>query len=201
MKKKIITTLAALMFLSVGSAAHAQHYVKKDETLAKIAKEYKMKLPDLISLNPHIKNPNHIVPGDYIVIRTESEKAADLIDYAKSLQYTTAYAYGGQNFPYSTDCSGWVQGVYKKFGVQLPRVSRDQAKTGKPVTYEELQPGDLMFFSTAKDHTITHVGIFLGGDQGGYWISNLNTAKDVQILPKWGKWSRNYFMWGTRYKL
>ena len=100
MKKKIIATFAALMFLSVGSAAHAQHYVQKNETLAKIAKEYKMKLPDLISLNPHIKNPNHIVPGDYIVIRTESEKAADLIDYAKSLQYTTAYAYGGQELPF-----------------------------------------------------------------------------------------------------
>lgn len=190
---------AALTFSS--TKAHAQHYVEKGDTFYKIAKEYHMNLKDLISLNPHIKNPDAIMPGDYIVIRSGSEKAADLIDYAKSLQYTTAYSYGGNNFPSSTDCSGWVQGIYKKFGINLPRVSRDQAKTGSPVKFQDLQEGDLVFFSTASDKHITHVGIYMGTNNGSMFISNLNTAKDVEILPIWGKWSRDYFMWGTRYKL
>lgn len=198
----MVAAMAAALFLSVGNAAHAQHYVEKGETMFSIAKEYKMNLKDLISLNPHIKNPSAIVPGDYIVIRSGSETAADLVDYAKSLQYVTAYEYGGNNFPYETDCSGWVQGIYKKMaGINLPRVSRDQAKTGTPVKYEDLQEGDLVFFSTAADKHITHVGIYMGANNGHMWISNLNANKDVQILPIWGKWSRDYFMWGTRYKL
>lgn len=198
-KKHVMATIfAALFFFGIGSAAHAQHYVAKGDSLAKIAFEYKMNLKDLISLNPHIKNPNIIKPGDYIVIRSGAETAADIVDYAKSLQYTTAYSYGGQNFPTATDCSGFVQGVYKKFGVTLPRVSKDQAKTGKPVKFENLQIGDLMFFSNRADHVISHVGIYMGND---YWISNLNTEKDVQILSTWGKWARESFMWGTRYKL
>lgn len=200
MKKNLIAAaFASLLFFGIGSAAHAQHYVTKGETMFSISKEYKMNLADLISLNKHIKNPNRINPGDYIVVRTETEKQADLTDYAKSLESVTAYSYGGQNFPYSTDCSGWVQGIFKKFGVNLPRVSRDQAKVGTPVKFENLQIGDLMFFSTdTKTKVITHVGIYLGND---YWISNLNSKKSVEIMPVWGSWSRQYFMWGTRIAL
>ena len=199
MKKQVFTTLFALAAVfTFSSAASAQHYVEKGETMYKIAQEYKMSVKDLISLNNHIKDPNRIKPGDYIVIRSGVETAADLTDYAKSLQYVTAYKYGGQNAPYETDCSGWAQHVYKKFGVNLPRVSRDQAKTGTPVKFENLQIGDLMFFSTRPDKQITHTGIYLGND---FWISNLNEEKDVEILSTWGKWSREHFLWGARHKL
>lgn len=199
MKRKLASALLVTgLFFSIGSMASAEYWVEKGDTFYKIAKENKMSLKDLISLNKHIADPNKIKIGDYIVIRTEVETARDLVDYARSLQAVTAYKYGGQNFPYSTDCSGWVQGVYKKFGINLPRVSRDQAKTGKPVKFEDLQEGDLMFFSTRADHIITHVGIKMAGT---YWISNLNSAKSVQILSTWGSWSRQYFQWGTRYKL
>lgn len=199
MKKVILSAAIAIpLFFGIGTAAHAQHYVAKGESLYSISREYKMSLADLISLNKHIKDPNKIRVGDYIVIRSNVETAADIVDYAKSLQAITAYSYGGQNFPYSTDCSGWVQGIYKKFNVALPRVSRDQAKTGTPVKFNDLQVGDLMFFSTATDKHITHVGIYMGEN---YFISNLNEKKDVEIMPSWGTWSRENFMWGTRYKL
>lgn len=202
MKKAILAAAFALpLFFGFGGAAHAQHYVSKGETMYSISKEYEMSLADLLSLNKHIANPNKIRVGDYIVIRSNSETAADLIDFAKSLQSITAYSYGGNNFPYSTDCSGWVQGIYKKFGVSLPRVSKDQAKTGTPVKFEDLQEGDLVFFSTAANKQITHVGIYMGKNNGDMFISNLNSKKDVEILPIWGSWSREFFMWGTRYKL
>lgn len=198
MKKWIITFIAAASFFGLSSGASAQHYVTKGESMFSIAKEHQMNLKDLISLNPHIKDPNKLRINDYIIIRSGSETQKDLVDYAKSLESVTAYSYGGNNFPYQTDCSGWVQGIYKKFGVTLPRVSKDQAKTGHPVKFQDLQVGDLMFFSTAADHHITHVGIYMGED---YFISNLNEKKDVEILPSWGSWSRDAFMWGTRYKL
>jgi cell wall-associated NlpC family hydrolase len=121
-----------------------------------------------------------------------------MVDYARSLQETTTYVYGGQNPPYETDCSGWVQHVYKKFGVQLPRTAAQQATTGKPVKFQELQLGDLMFFSTRADKRITHVGIYLGDN---YWISNLNEKNDVEVLSSWGKWTQAYFQWGSRHEM
>jgi cell wall-associated NlpC family hydrolase len=190
--------VAMFMFFGIGSVANAQHYVEKGETLSKIAKEYGMSLNDLISLNPHITNPNMIKPNDYIVIRTKTETQKDLVDYARSLQSVTAYKYGGTNPPYSTDCSGWAQYVFKKFGVSLPRVSRDQAKTGTPVKFQDLQIGDLMFFSTRADKVVSHVGIYMGND---YFISNLNEEKDVEILSSWGTWAQKFFLWGARHKL
>lgn len=198
MKKFVVSALAAMMILGINNAASAQHYVKPGESLSKIAKIHEMSLKDLISLNPHIANPNLIKPNDYIIIRSRTETQKDLVDYARSLQSVTAYSYGGQNAPYETDCSGWVQYIYKKFGVTLPRVSRDQAKTGQPITFQQLQLGDLMFFSTKPDKTITHVGIYMGND---YWISNLNAEKDVEIFSTWGSWAQKHFLWGARHKL
>jgi peptidoglycan DL-endopeptidase LytE len=198
--KKIAATIltASFLFGALATTASAQHYVQKGETLSKIANEYHLSLAELISLNPHIENPNVIHPNDYIVVKTKTEPQKDLVDYARSTQSVTAYKYGGQNAPYLTDCSGWAQHVFGKFGVDLPRTSREQAKTGKPVTFQQLQLGDLMFFSTRADKTITHVGIYMGND---YWISNLNEEKDVEILSTWGTWAQKYFLWGARHKL
>lgn len=205
MKKAFIAGLVCF-FMSVVYAlpASAEYYVQPKDTMGKIAKEHQMTLKDLVSLNPHIKNPNLIRVGDYLVIRTGTETAKDLVDYARSLQESTNYVYGGQDTtaPMNTDCSGWVQAIYKKFNVSLPRTSAQQAAVayGTPVKFQELQIGDLMFFSTRADKKITHVGIYLGTEAKA-WISNLNSAKDVQILSQWGPWTQDYFMWGKRFKL
>ena len=197
-KKLTVSIIAFFVVFGIATGASAQHYVKTGDTMARIAKTYNMTLKDLISLNPHIANPNIIKPNDYIIIRSKTEPQKDLVDYARSLQDITTYVYGGQNFPNQTDCSGWAQGVFKKFGVSLPRVSREQAKTGQPVSFKELQVGDLMFFSTRADKVITHTGIYMGND---YWISNLNEKKDVEIMSTWDTWTKKYFLWGARHEL
>ena len=197
-KKLTVSIITFFIVFGIATGVSAQHYVKTGDTMARIAKTYNMTLKDLISLNPHIANPNIIKPNDYIIIRSKTEPQKDLVDYARSLQDITTYTFGGQNFPTETDCSGWAQGVFKKFGVNLPRVSRDQAKTGKSVSFKELQVGDLMFFSTRADKVITHTGIYMGND---YWISNLNEKKDVEIMSTWNTWTQNYFLWGARHEL
>lgn len=203
MKKLVATAVALMIGLSFSGIGHAEYYVEKGDSFYKIAIENKMSLKDLISLNPHIADPNKIRVGQYIVIRS-AEKQKDLVDYARSLQETTNYVYGGQDItpPMNTDCSGWVQAIFAKFGVKLPRTSGQQAVTayGSPVTFQDLQIGDLMFFSTRADKKITHVGIYMGTEAKA-WISNLNSAKDVQILSQWGPWTQKYFMWGKRFKL
>jgi cell wall-associated NlpC family hydrolase len=197
-KKITVSIITFFVVFGIATGVSAQHYVKPGDSMSKIAKTYNMTLKDLLSLNPHIANPNIIKPNDYIIIRSKTEPKKDLIDYARSLQGVTTYVYGGQNFPTSTDCSGWAQGIFKKFGVDLPRVSRDQAKTGKPVAFKDLQIGDLMFFSTRSDKVITHTGIYMGND---YWISNLNERKDVQIMSNFNTWTQKYFLWGARYEI
>jgi cell wall-associated NlpC family hydrolase len=199
MKKLLLFVLATTLFyITPVKPAEAQYYVQNNDTMAKIAQSHKMSLEALLSLNKHIRNPDLIHKGDYIVTIEPAEMARTLTDYAKTLQDVTAYQFGGNNFPYEVDCSSWVQGIYGKFGVKLPRTSREQAKTGVPVTFEDLQEGDLMFFAANGGKTITHVGIKLADT---YWISNLNSKSGVKILSTWGKWSREHFMWGTRYKL
>ena len=73
----------------------------------------------------------------------------------------TAYLWGGKTTA-GTDCGGFVQQVYKLFGVELPRDACQQATRGEVIGFlEESQPGDLAFFDNAEG-TITHVGILLG---------------------------------------
>ncbi|HEX2187441.1 MAG TPA: C40 family peptidase, partial [Longimicrobiaceae bacterium] len=73
------------------------------------------------------------------------------------------YKWGGNTPQEGFDCSGFLRYVYRAHGVELPRVTRDQAQVGEPVPtrIEELRPGDLMFFAengTYIDHAAMYVG-------------------------------------------
>lgn len=196
-KKIVVGALSATILFAGAEAVNAQHIVKKGDTLFTISVQYNMTLTDIIDLNPQFEDPNSIHVGDKVVVRT-SDIATDLVDYARSLQDRTTYVYGGQeNYspPLNTDCSGWTQHIYYMFGIDLPRTSAEQANVGTPVTFENLKKGDLMFFSTREDKVITHVGIYMGND---YWISNLSTKDDVEILSTWGSWTQKHFMWAQR---
>lgn len=71
----------------------------------------------------------------------------------------TRYKYGGTSRN-GIDCSGLVYSSFKQINIDLPRTSEAQSKAGKPVKLDELQPGDLVFFTDKKGHKkITHVGI------------------------------------------
>lgn len=196
-RKAVVGALATTILFSGAEIANAQYTVKQGDTLFKIAKQYNMTLTDIIELNPHFENPNSIDIGDRVVVRS-GDIATDLVDYARSLQDRTTYVYGGQenyNPPLYTDCSGWTQHIYYMFGINLPRTSAEQATVGTPVKFENMKKGDLMFFSTREDKEITHVGIYMGND---YWISNLNTEDDVEILSTWGSWTQKHFLWAQR---
>jgi cell wall-associated NlpC family hydrolase len=73
------------------------------------------------------------------------------------------YVWGGSTPQEGFDCSGFVQYVYGRNGIRLPRVSRDQARAGRWVVPDlsTLRDGDLLFFSGA-DGVIDHVAIYVG---------------------------------------
>jgi cell wall-associated NlpC family hydrolase len=73
------------------------------------------------------------------------------------------YRNGGTD-PNGFDCSGFTQYVFSQFGLSLPREVREQFRVGKSVRAEDLEPGDMLFFTTT-DPGPSHVAIAIGGDQ------------------------------------
>lgn len=79
----------------------------------------------------------------------------------------TPYVFGGNSLTGGVDCSGLVQQVYKKMGINLPRTTYEQAKAGKVVSIGALLPGDLVFYNTgSRDPNgigkLSHVAIYMG---------------------------------------
>ena len=74
------------------------------------------------------------------------------------------YLWGGTDPATGLDCSGFTQRVFGDLGIELPRVSSQQATAGQPVaSLTQARPGDLVFFDYSKDRPgIDHVGIYLG---------------------------------------
>ncbi len=68
------------------------------------------------------------------------------------------YVPGGTSLTEGADCSGFVQSVYKAFGISVPRTSWGQGSYGREVSYADAQPGDVIYYGG-------HVGIYIGGGQ------------------------------------
>lgn len=109
----------------------------------------------------------------------------------------TRYVWGATG-PNKFDCSGFTQKVYRSAGVNLPRISREQAKVGSYIEYENLQRGDMVFFDTKRKKTgrVTHVGIYL---EDGKFIHASSGNKRVVITNfNQKKFYKNRFLWGRR---
>ena len=76
---------------------------------------------------------------------------------AAATQLGKPYVWGAEG-PSSYDCSGLTSWAFARAGVTLPRSSSQQALVGTPVSWNNLQPGDLVFYY----HPVSHVGIYAG---------------------------------------
>ena len=86
------------------------------------------------------------------------------------------YVWGGNSWG-GIDCSGFVKTVYGECGISLPRVSRDQANVGSAVTWDDLQPGDRLYFA-CKGGQVDHAGIYMGN---GYFIHSSSRRGGVAV--------------------
>ena len=80
---------------------------------------------------------------------------------ATAMQYIgVPYVWGGTT-PYGFDCSGLVQYVYAENGISISRTTYTQQAEATPVSFDDLQPGDLVFWG----YSAYHVGIYIGNGQ------------------------------------
>ena len=101
-----------------------------------------------------------------------------------AMQYLgTPYVYGGAS-PSGFDCSGFVMYVFAKIGVSLPHNAAAQYGYGMPVSRDQLQPGDLVFFNG-----LGHEGIYIGG---GQFIHSPHTGDVVKISSLTGWYASTY---------
>lgn len=75
-----------------------------------------------------------------------------------------SYVWGGNTLGAGVDCSGFVQQIFKLYGVTLPRVSKEQAKSGSAVSSGNKKVGDLIFYANSNG-VVDHVAIYIGNNQ------------------------------------
>lgn len=82
----------------------------------------------------------------------------------------------GATGPRTFDCSGLVQWAYRQIGIAMPRVAAAQQQVGTPITPDQAQPGDLVFFGDPA----YHVGIYVGG---GQFLEAPQSGDVVKVAP------------------
>ncbi|MBQ7477006.1 MAG: C40 family peptidase [Selenomonadaceae bacterium] len=85
------------------------------------------------------------------------------------------YVFGGTT-PSGFDCSGFLQYVFKQHGFEIPRLADEQYKLGKSAKVSQLEPGDLVFFSTYEAGA-SHCGIYVGNNS----FMHASSSKGIRI--------------------
>lgn len=122
-----------------------------------------------------------VSPEQYMAARPEFKNnigglRSEIVKTAKSY-IGTPYRWGGTSEK-GFDCSGLTMATYRVNGLNLPRVSRSQFRTGSYVSKSGLRPGDLVFFATGGGSRVSHVGIYIGSDR---FIHAPSRGKTVRI--------------------
>lgn len=93
----------------------------------------------------------------------EDETVQKVIDEAYKY-YGWDYVSGGCSPDYGGfDCSGLVQYVYRQAGIDLPRLEKEQFAASQEISFDEIQPGDLLFYQNeTSGGSIGHVAIYIG---------------------------------------
>ncbi|MCL6632386.1 MAG: C40 family peptidase [Alicyclobacillus herbarius] len=121
-----------------------------------------------------------------------SGNGSDIAVYAESF---TDYPYvWGAAGPNAFDCSGLVMYVYHRFGISMPHSSYAQFGMGEPVAKSNLQPGDLVFFST-DGAGASHVGIYIGD---GNMVSAQSPRSGVKIANIFSGYWASYYIGARR---
>ncbi|SHH14087.1 NlpC/P60 family protein [Clostridium grantii] len=169
-KDKINETMD-LIELAKAKAKEEEEKKKAEETArieaekkaaeAKALAEAQKSTSEKTSTNTSSGSTNEVEKETVAASTTPSISSNAIVAYASNF-LGRDYVWGATG-PNYFDCSGLTQYVYKHFGINIPRVSRDQARAGTYVAKTDLQAGDLVFFAYSNG-VVHHVGIYIGND-------------------------------------
>lgn len=138
-------------------------------------------------------------PQDYAAL---SYRTGDN-DYIRSEIVRTAkryigipYRWGGESPRTGFDCSGLTMVVYRLNGLDLPRSSIQQWRSGRPVKRSELNRGDLVFFATSGGRRVSHVGIYTGS---GRFLHAPRRGRNIQISSLSNTYYKNRYLGARSY--
>jgi cell wall-associated NlpC family hydrolase len=149
--------------------------------------DYQVVAPDSPAPASSFTDKDALLPRGTSVYFTGNAEAL----IAEAFRYMgTRYVWGG-NTKNGIDCSGLIKNVFASQGFALPRLGTHQMAYGVPVPFDQLQPGDRLYFGLRKDgRSVTHTGLYIGNGQfihssssrGGVTVSALSESM----------WSRLY---------
>jgi cell wall-associated NlpC family hydrolase len=102
-------------------------------------------------------------------------------------QIGVRYRWGGTSRN-GFDCSGFVQYVFRKHDIRLPRTSIEQSRVGKRISRSKLNLGDLIFFRT-RGNRVSHVGIYKGNNQ---FIHASSSGGKIRVNVLSGYYAQRY---------
>ena len=211
MKKRVLIYLVAITatfsmqscvsnYVVSSPATHLNTY-KSDAKLASIDnKKLETAKAQLLS---NFKDEN-LVATKALEATLRNEEIAKTVKFTKKIDdllaeaqtyLGTPYRYGGMT-RYGIDCSAFVLSVFGSVtGMNLPRVAASQAQEGEKIEKDQLQKGDLVFFSHQGRGRISHVGIVEEvSPEGDVKFIHAATSRGVMIS------SLNDSYWGPRYR-
>ena len=108
------------------------------------------------------------------------------------------YRRSGESEKSGFDCSGLVKALFERFEINLPRSSREQFKVGEKVDKDELEVGDLVFFSNrGKARTPSHVGVYIGNNM---FVHAAVAARRVLVSNLTKSWYSQRFLGARRFQ-
>ena len=178
MKKILFLSFFTLLLVSCGTSRNTSSYpvteISKNNAKKKPVKNLTVKKNNAFV----VEEAEEDVFEDSAAEKLESIKR-QIISHAKTFE-GTRYKFGGMTEA-GMDCSGLVCVAFEKENISLPRISRDMATKGIPVSEDEVAEGDLVFFKTSRKNTINHVGIIVETNNGNIRFIHSSTSAGVII--------------------
>ncbi len=150
---------------------------------------YRNIIPEFFIIDPSISSPSAIPLSRREALRNNLVETA--INY-----HGLPYCWGGTSPDIGFDCSGLAVAVYRLNGLALPRTCHEQYASGIPVSNNNIQSGDLVFFAKSGKKNISHVGIYVGN---GKFIHASARNKKIRTDSLNHSYYRTHFVGARRY--
>jgi cell wall-associated NlpC family hydrolase len=155
---------------------------------------------NMIGLNFYNENHENDQPVfDYTSMEMRRDCRIDSLLSRAETCIGVKYVYGGTTKK-GFDCSGFVNYVFNGFDIKLPRTSRDIAQLGEKVAFDDIRPGDLVFFTgrSSGSRTVGHIAMVTQKTSNGFKMIHASTSRGIIIDDYQTAYYKQRFLFAKR---